>query len=62
MCDPLSNVSVVISVYSIDRANNVADCIESLKKQSLAPKEIVVVLDPAEELSVLLQESVGFIC
>lgn len=46
----MSSISVVISVYSIDRANDVLDCINSLKKQSLQPKEIVVVLDPNTEL------------
>jgi glycosyltransferase involved in cell wall biosynthesis len=39
-------VDVVISVYSIERANDVVECIESVRKQTLPPKEIVVVLDP----------------
>jgi glycosyltransferase involved in cell wall biosynthesis len=46
----LVDVSVVISVYSIERANNVINCIESLKKQTLQPKEIIVVLDPNKDL------------
>jgi len=46
VCDSLSDVSVVISVFSIERADNVVACIESLKKQTLPPKEVVVVLDP----------------
>ena len=41
---------MIVSVYSINRANEVVNCIESLKKQTLLPKEIVVVLDPDETL------------
>jgi glucosyl-dolichyl phosphate glucuronosyltransferase len=44
------DATVIISVYSIDRANDVLDCVESLKKQTLPPKEIVVVLDPDKTL------------
>ncbi|MGD6808487.1 MAG: glycosyltransferase family 2 protein [Candidatus Bathyarchaeia archaeon] len=46
----MSSVSVVISVFSIERANHVLDCIESLKRQTIQPKDIVVVLDPDESL------------
>jgi glycosyltransferase involved in cell wall biosynthesis len=46
----LSNVDVIISVYSIDRAKDVAACIASVKAQSLPPKEIIVVLDPNADL------------
>jgi glycosyltransferase involved in cell wall biosynthesis len=46
----LNNVSVVISVFSIDRAKDVVACIESLKKQTVLPKEIIVVLDPNNNL------------
>ncbi|MHA2239105.1 MAG: glycosyltransferase family 2 protein [Candidatus Hodarchaeales archaeon] len=46
----LKDVSVVISVFSVDRANDVMNCIDSIKKQSITPKEIIVVLDPKEEL------------
>lgn len=46
----LFDVSVVVSVYSIERANDVINCIESLKKQTMQPKEIIVVLDPDKDL------------
>ena len=46
----MKDVSVVISVFSVDRAKDVMNCIDSIKKQSNAPKEIIVVLDPKEEL------------
>lgn len=41
---------MVISVFSIYRANDVVDCIKSLKKQSLPPKAIIIVLDPNDNL------------
>jgi GT2 family glycosyltransferase len=44
------NVSVIISTYSKDMLNLVLDCIESIKKQSLLPKEIILVLDPCQSL------------
>jgi GT2 family glycosyltransferase len=50
MCLPLKDVSVIISVYSIGRANDVMDCIGSIKNQTLAPEEIIVALDPDEKL------------
>jgi len=46
----LNNISVVISVFSIERAKDVTACIESLKKQTVRPKEIIIVLDPNETL------------
>lgn len=46
----LKDVSVVISVFSINRAVDVVKCVNSVKRQSLKPKEIIVVLDPNEEL------------
>jgi GT2 family glycosyltransferase len=42
--------SVVISTYSKERLSYLLDCIESLKKQSLKPDEIVLVLDPYPNL------------
>ncbi|MEM2130652.1 MAG: glycosyltransferase [Candidatus Bathyarchaeia archaeon] len=44
------DVSVVISVYSIERASDVAKCIDSVKKQTFPPREIIVVVDPNEKL------------
>jgi GT2 family glycosyltransferase len=52
-------VAVVISVYSIDRANNVVDCIESVRKQTLPPKEIIVVLDPGQALVAYYKKRLG---
>lgn len=46
----LREVSVIISTYSIDRTNYIMSCIESLKRQTLLPKEIILVLDPNEIL------------
>ncbi|MCW4024991.1 MAG: glycosyltransferase [Candidatus Bathyarchaeota archaeon] len=46
----MRSVSVIISVYSIERANDVMDCIASLKQQTLPPKEIILVLDPQASL------------
>jgi len=42
--------SVIISTYSKDRLTYVINCIKSLTKQSLPPKEIILVLDPDKEL------------
>jgi len=46
----LNNVSIVISTYSKDRLEYLLDCIDSLKKQTLKPAEIILVLDPNSEL------------
>ena len=46
----MDDVNVVISVYSIDRANDLFECIASIKKQIFAPNEIIVVLDPDNAL------------
>jgi glucosyl-dolichyl phosphate glucuronosyltransferase len=44
------NVSVVVSTYSEDRSMYVHDCIRSLKRQSLLPLEIILVLDAKSSL------------
>ena len=41
---------MVISTYSKDRLRYLLDCIASLKKQSLKPDEIILVLDPYPDL------------
>jgi len=46
----LEKISVVISTYSKDRLGYLSDCIRSLKKQSLKPHEIILVLDPDPDL------------
>lgn len=44
------SVSVVISTYTIERLNDVLRCISSLRRQTVSPLEIILVLDPSEEL------------
>jgi glycosyltransferase involved in cell wall biosynthesis len=44
------SVSVVISTYTIERLNDVLRCISSLRRQTLSPCEIILVLDPSEAL------------
>ncbi|MBS7635383.1 glycosyltransferase family 2 protein [Candidatus Bathyarchaeota archaeon] len=46
----MESVSVIISTYTIERVSCVLDCINSLRKQTLPPKEIILVLDPDEKL------------
>ena len=46
----LKGVTVVVSTYTIERSEYVSDCIESLKRQTLLPKELILVLDPDETL------------
>jgi glycosyltransferase involved in cell wall biosynthesis len=43
-------VSVIISTYTEERLEDVKQCIASLKRQTLEPKEIILVLDPNERL------------
>jgi glycosyltransferase involved in cell wall biosynthesis len=46
----LAKNSVVISTYSKERLRYLLDCVASLKKQSLKPDEIILVLDPYPDL------------
>ncbi|MGQ9640623.1 MAG: LamG-like jellyroll fold domain-containing protein [Candidatus Bathycorpusculaceae bacterium] len=46
----MREVSVVVSTYSKDRLNYLLDCIESLRKQSFKPVEVILVLDPVPDL------------
>ena len=46
----LVEVSVVVSTYSEDKLGYVRDCVQSLKRQSLPPLEIILVLDPRPSL------------
>jgi glycosyltransferase involved in cell wall biosynthesis len=46
----LKEVSVVVSTYSKDRLSYLLDCIESLRKQSFKPVEVILVLDPVPDL------------
>ncbi len=43
-------VSVVISSYTEQRLDDILRCISSLRKQTLSPTEIILVLDPSEKL------------
>ena len=42
--------SVIISTYTRERVNDVKRCIESLYNQTLKPYEVILVLDPDDEL------------
>ena len=46
----LKTVSVIVSTYTKDRFRDVNNCIDSLRSQTLQPNEILLVLDPNEEL------------
>jgi len=46
----VGKISVVISTYSKDRLGYLSGCIRSIKKQSLKPDEIILVLDPDPDL------------
>lgn len=46
----MDRVSVVVSVYSKDRLGCLLECLDSLKKQSVKPFEVIVVLDPVRDL------------
>lgn len=41
---------MVLSTYSKDRLGQLLDCIKSLEMQTLPPKEIILVLDPDQDL------------
>jgi glycosyltransferase involved in cell wall biosynthesis len=44
------DVSVVVSAYSEERLDYVLGCVSSLRRQSFPPKEIILVLDPDQQL------------
>ena len=46
----MCRVSVVVSVYSKDRLGCLLDCVDSLRRQSVKPYEVIVVLDPNPKL------------
>ena len=54
-----NSVSVIVSVYSKERLPYVIDCIESLKVQTLLPIEVILVLDPDEDLVRFYQSRVA---
>jgi len=48
--DQLSTVSVIVSTYTKIRVDEVLACLHSLFDQTLKPKEILLILDPDEDL------------
>jgi len=54
----LLSISVVISTYTKKRLSEVRQCIFSLKKQTVSPDEIILVLDPSDELVEFYKQSV----
>ncbi len=54
----MTTVSVVISTYSKQKVNEVMDCLSSIQKQVLAPSEIILVLDPDQELINFYKEKI----
>jgi glycosyltransferase involved in cell wall biosynthesis len=46
----LNKISVIVCTYTKKMMGQVSDCIGSLKKQTLQPYEIILVLDPDKEL------------
>lgn len=53
-------VSVIISTYTKERFEDVVRCIDSLKKQSRRPYEIILVLDPLDDLISFYMENLDF--
>jgi len=46
----MGNVSIIISTYSQNRLVDIQRCLASLEKQTIQPAEVLLVLDPNEEL------------
>jgi GT2 family glycosyltransferase len=44
----IPTVTVIVTTYSKERANHLLDCLQSIRKQTLEPKEILLVLDNPE--------------
>lgn len=44
------NCSVVISTYTTERYNDLVRCLESIGEQTIQPDEVILVIDPSEEL------------
>ncbi len=45
-----SDVSVVVSTYSVGRWQDLVECLESLERQTATPREVIVVVDHNPEL------------
>ena len=50
MTDRIERVSVIVSTYTPKRLRDVMECIASLETQTLKPVEVLLVLDPDENL------------
>ena len=48
--DHVRDISVVICAYTLDRWNDLVEAVESLHKQTLQPREVIVVVDHNPEL------------
>ena len=46
----MSTVSIIISTYTQNRLADIQRCLASLEKQTIQPAEILLVLDPNDEL------------
>jgi glucosyl-dolichyl phosphate glucuronosyltransferase len=46
----LSNVSIIVSTYTKKRLPDIERCLASIEKQTLQPAEVLLVLDPIDEL------------
>ena len=46
----MSNISIIVSTYTPKRLPDILHCFASLEKQTLPPAEILLVLDPYDEL------------
>lgn len=57
--DFLSRISVVISTYSVERSKDILHCIDSIRRQTLRPEEIILVLDPDEKLRATYASKLG---
>jgi len=60
LVETLVSVSTVISTYTTKRLHDVVRCISSLKRQTLPPAEIILVLDPRKELVEFYKSHVPF--
>ncbi|MBC7115164.1 MAG: glycosyltransferase family 2 protein, partial [Archaeoglobi archaeon] len=52
-------VSVIISTYTQERFEDVLKCLEHIKKQTRKPDEVILVLDPKEDLYEFYYERLG---
>lgn len=51
--------SVVISTYTIQRFEDVARCLRSLQNQTVPPEEVLIILDPIQDLIKFYSDNLG---